>query len=61
MSLSKILKGAANIFLDSYASAAKQSGNKSTYDSAKILKDMVNGKIDLEGNPIRNDEDDNDD
>ena len=57
MSLNNFLKGTANILLDSYADAAKRSGNQSSYESSKMLKDVVNGKLDWEGNPICKDDD----
>lgn len=57
MSWDKILKGVANIVLDSYIDATKKTGNTSSRDSAETLKDMVNGKIDMNGNPITRRED----
>ena len=51
-----ILKGAANIFLDSYAQAAKKTGNTSV--DVDLLKDLVNGDVDWKGNPTHIDDDD---
>lgn len=45
-------KGAANVVLDQYSSAASKTGNTSSKESAEFLKDVLNGRRDLNGNQI---------
>lgn len=55
MAWGDLLKGAANVFLDEYESTARRNGRSDSAQSASNLKDFVNGKIDINGNPIERD------
>lgn len=58
MALGDILKGAAGIYLDAYEKESKRRGNADGINSARVLKDYMNGKIDMNGNPINDSDDD---
>ncbi len=60
MAWGDLLKGAANAFLDEYEITAKRNGHYDTAQSAKNLKDLLNGKVDINGNPIKYDSDQED-
>lgn len=53
-------KSAANSFLDDYARCANKTGHPESAEGTKILKDFINGKVDYQGNPIKNDYHDDD-